>query len=70
LFHDGGDDDPQPLRANANKSFQGSIVLGMGFTFDDNDKKGIASPINLMHQLIDKNPAMRSEFFPLSAARR
>jgi hypothetical protein len=35
LFHAGGHEDPARLRANAGKSFQGSIVLGMGFTFDD-----------------------------------
>lgn len=35
LFHAGGDEDPAPLAANADRSFQGSIVLGMGFTFDD-----------------------------------
>ncbi len=26
---------PKPLRANGNKSFQGSIVLGMGFTMSE-----------------------------------
>ena len=41
----GGHDDPERLHANAGKSFVGSYVLGMGFTFDDTDKKGIASPI-------------------------
>ena len=45
LFHAGGHDDPERLHANAGKSFVGSYVLGMGFTFDDTDKKGIASPI-------------------------
>jgi hypothetical protein len=55
LFHDGCDDDPKPLQVNANKSFQGSIVLGMGFTFDDTDKKSVANPISLMHELIKKD---------------
>ncbi len=64
LFHDGGDDDPQPVRANANKSFQGSIVLGMGFTFDDADKKGVANPIRLMHELIAKEPRNAERIFP------
>ena len=45
LFHRGGHDDPVRLKANAGKSFQGSIVLGMGFTFDDTDTKGVASPL-------------------------
>ena len=48
LFPSGGHDDPERLHSNAGKSFQGSIVLGMGFTFDDTDKKGIASPITRM----------------------
>lgn len=37
LFHAGGHDDPAKLKTNEGKSFQGSIVLGMGFTFDDTD---------------------------------
>src|SRR5262249_8766324 len=41
LFHAGGHDDPAPLPQNANKSFIGSFVLGMGFTFDDTDKSGV-----------------------------
>ncbi len=64
LFHDGGDDDPQPLAANANKSFIGSYVLGMGFTFDDTDKKGVANPISLMHELIQKDPRNAERIFP------
>ena len=43
LFHRSGHADPERLLANANKSFVGSYVLGMGFTFDDTDTKGIAS---------------------------
>jgi multiple sugar transport system permease protein len=29
---------------NAGKSFQGCVVVGMGFTFDDTDTKGVSSP--------------------------
>ena len=64
LFHAGADDDPVVLRANANKSFQGSIVLGMSFTFDDTDKSGIASPISLMHELVRKDPRNAERVFP------
>ena len=39
LFHQGSHRDPARLDVNAGKSFQGSIVLGMGFTFDDSEKK-------------------------------
>ncbi|MCY3837961.1 MAG: N-6 DNA methylase, partial [Gammaproteobacteria bacterium] len=56
LFHRGGHSDPQRLEENAGKSFQGSIVLGMGFTFDDTDKKGVATPIAEMQRLIEENP--------------
>jgi hypothetical protein len=56
LFHSGGHEDPHRLAANANKSFQGSIVLGVGFTFDDADSSGLASPISDVRRLIDRDP--------------
>ena len=46
------------------KSFQGSIVLGMGFTFDDTDKKGIATPIAEMERLTEVAPRNREAIFP------
>jgi hypothetical protein len=55
LFHAGGHDDPAKLKENEGKSFQGSIVLGMGFTFDDADKKGIATPLAEMRRLIQED---------------
>ncbi len=64
LFHRGGHDDPARLAANAGKSFQGSIVLGMGFTFDDTDTKGIATPIAEMRRLIEKDPRNQEAIFP------
>ena len=64
LFHRGGHDDPARLAANAGKSFQGSIVLGMGFTFDDTDTKGVASPLAEMRRLIAANPRNRDAIFP------
>ena len=64
LFHRGGHADPVRLRANAGKSFQGSIVLGMGFTFDDTDKKGVASPLAEMRRLIEADPRNREVIFP------
>ena len=64
LFHRGGHDDPARLVANAGKSFQGSILLGMGFTFDDTDRKGIASPLSEMRRLIVTNPRNRDALFP------
>ena len=64
LFHGGGHDDPARLKANTGKSFQGSIVLGMGFTFDDTDKKGIATPLAEMERLIEVEPRNREVIFP------
>jgi hypothetical protein len=64
LFHRGSHDDPARLAANADKSFIGSYVLGMGFTFDDTDTKGVATPIAEMHRLIEKNPRNKEVIFP------
>jgi hypothetical protein len=62
LFHAGGNEDPKVLLANGNKSFQGSTVLGMGFTFDDS--KAEATPIAEMHRLIAENPKNQERIFP------
>lgn len=64
LFHHGSHDDPARLAANKSKSFIGSIVLGMGFTFDDTDTKGIATTLAEMRQLIAKNPHNQDVIFP------
>ena len=64
LFHRGGHEDPGRLKANVRKSFQGSIVLGMGFTFDDTDKKGIASSLTEMRRLIEEDPRNQEVIFP------
>ncbi|MEY5026626.1 MAG: hypothetical protein RLZZ244_2154 [Verrucomicrobiota bacterium] len=64
LFHDGGHDNPKTLTANAGKSFQGSIVLGMGFTFDDTTPDSAATPISEMHRLIAKDPRNAERIFP------
>ena len=62
LFDQGGNDDPATLLANADKSFQGSIVLGMGFTFDDTNPD--ATSIAEMHRLIDRDPRNQERIFP------
>jgi len=69
LFANGGNEDPKPLAANAGKSFGGSYVLGMGFTFDDSgpaddDTPGIPSPIATMERLIAVNPKNAEVIFP------
>jgi len=52
LFHAGGHENPAVLRANRGKSFIGSYILGMGFTFDDTDRSGVATPLARMSGLI------------------
>jgi type I restriction-modification system DNA methylase subunit len=69
LFANGGHEDPKQLVANAGKSFVGSYVLGMGFTFDDSgpaddDTPGILSPIATMQRLISENPKNAEVIFP------
>ena len=64
LFHRGAHVDPARLKANAGKSFVGSYVLGMGFTFDDSDTKGVATPLAEMRRLIEEEPRSREAIFP------
>ena len=64
LFHTGGHEDPVRLESNTDRSFQGSIVLGMGFTFDDTDTEGVATPLAGRRQLIRANPANADVIFP------
>jgi hypothetical protein len=64
LFHAGGHENPATLRANEGKSFIGSYVMGMGFTFDDTDKKGIANSLAEMKRLIAKDPRNAERIFP------
>lgn len=64
LFHRGGDDTPARLTTNAGKSFQGSNVLGMGFTFDDTDTKGVANSLDEMRRLIHETPANAEVILP------
>jgi hypothetical protein len=62
LFPKGGNENPKTLLANADKSFQGSIILGMGFTFDDTNEN--ATQIETMHQLIAKDARNADRIFP------
>jgi hypothetical protein len=62
LFHRGSDDDPAPLLENSGKGFIGSYLLGMGFTFDDENEE--ATPISEMARLIAENPRNQEVIFP------
>ena len=64
LFYRGGHDDPRRLSVNAAKSFQGTIILGMGFMFDDSDSRGIASPLSRMYDLLEQDPHNRERIRP------
>ena len=64
LFPHGDHEDPARLAANRGKSFIGSYVLGLGFTFDDTDKKGVATPIAEMEQLLVEHPHYSEAIFP------
>jgi N-6 DNA Methylase len=59
------DTSPAALAANAGEAFQGSIVLGMGFTFDDAAAaKDEAENLATMRALIAKNPENAKRIFP------
>lgn len=45
------DEAPKPLEASKGIGFQGSILLGMGFTFDDNTNDSAANPLSEMRRL-------------------
>ena len=64
LFHRGGHNDPARLKVNAGKGFVGSYILGMGFTFDDTDTKGVATPLTEMRRLIKDNPRAEEVVLP------
>ena len=64
LFHRGGHDDPVRLAAQAGKSFVGMFLRGMGFTFDDTDTRGAASPLTEMRRLIQRDPRNQEAIFP------
>ena len=70
LFGNGNHEDPKPLAANAGKSFVGSTVFGLGFTFNDsgdaNDEtSGTPSPIWTMERLTAETPENQDVIFSL-----
>jgi hypothetical protein len=64
LFHRGGSDDPSRLRANATKCFVGMFLRGMGFTFNDTDKKGVTGSLVEMRDLINTSRRNKEVIFP------
>ena len=55
--------------ANEGKSFAGSYVLGMGFTFDDTDTKGVANAIPSHARADCPGPAQRRADLPIHRRR-
>ena len=58
------DDSPTQLIENAQKAYVGSIILGMGFTFDDSDTKGVASSTREMNDLISVDRSISTMIKP------
>lgn len=59
------DDTPTPLIENAARAFQGAIILGMGFTFDDvAAAKGEAEDLAAMRALISRNAKNSERIYP------
>lgn len=64
LFHAGGDEDPARLNANKDKSFQGIIILGSGFEFDDSRSDGRTTAIAEMERLVALDSRNRERICP------
>ena len=64
LFHAGGHENPSLLAANKGRGFVGCYVLGMGFTFDDTDTKGIANTLADMQRLLQSSPRNSERIYP------
>ena len=64
LFHSGGHLTPTALKANAGISYIGALVYGPGFTFDDHDNSGLASPLAERSRLIRRDPRNAERIFP------
>jgi hypothetical protein len=69
LLENGGDDDPSTLADNAGRSFVGSYVLGMGFTFEDvpeadTSSPGVPIPLAHMKSLLAASPHNSERIFP------
>ncbi|MBN8563492.1 MAG: N-6 DNA methylase [Leptolyngbya sp. UWPOB_LEPTO1] len=62
LFPKGDSENPKVLLANAEKSFKGSVILGIGFTFDATNEN--ASSISEMNRLIEKDQCNAQRIFP------
>ena len=65
LFHSGSDRGPVSLDTNRGKSFVGSFLHGMGFTFDDVARSDAASPLSTMTRLFRSDERNRTVVHPI-----
>ncbi len=61
LFASREEFDPTPLHSNKRLSYRGSMVYGMGFTFDDNNPA--ATPTEVMNSLIASDSRNKERIF-------
>ena len=69
LLNQGSHEDPKRLAANTGLSFNGSYVLGRGFTFDDvpdadEVSQGSPMPLSTRKRLIENSPENEEVIFP------
>ena len=69
LLPNGGNENPKPLMINKKRYFLGTIILGMGFTFEDspladNETPGTPSPMSTMHKLISEDANNQEVIYP------
>ncbi|HVZ65032.1 MAG TPA: DNA methyltransferase [Opitutaceae bacterium] len=64
LFHAGTHENPARLSPNVAQSFQGTIILGMGFTFDDTAVDDGANPLSEMRRVVAKDKRNEERIFP------
>ncbi len=64
LFHSGSDRGPVSLDSNRGKSFVGSFLHGMGFTFDDFARSDAATPLSTMRHLFRSDERNRNVVHP------
>ena len=64
LFKGNVNSSPNSLQGSKYLAFQGCVVAGNGFIFDNNDTKGVTSSIDLMKSIISKNPLSTDRIFP------
>ncbi|MEO2045986.1 MAG: DNA methyltransferase, partial [Pirellulales bacterium] len=64
LFHTGPNRTPPRLAQNVDLDFQGSIILGTGFTFGESEESGQMSSLGEMEALISDDSRNRDRVFP------